>query len=65
MCFVVQLYLEFLDKFERKFVTQGAYDTQNIFQALDLAWTLLHIFPVNFSIVFLRRPWINITAGMP
>lgn len=43
--FVVQLYLEFLDKFERKFVTQGAYDTRNIFQSLDLAWTLLRIFP--------------------
>jgi hypothetical protein len=41
----VQLYLEFLDKFERKFVAQGAYDTRNIFQSLDLAWTLLRIFP--------------------
>ncbi|XP_039050686.1 V-type proton ATPase subunit B 2-like [Hibiscus syriacus] len=39
------LYLEFLDKFERKFVTQGAYGTRNIFQSLDLAWTLLRIFP--------------------
>ncbi|CAH8391094.1 unnamed protein product [Eruca vesicaria subsp. sativa] len=42
---VMQLYLEFLDKFERKFVMQGAYDTRNIFQSLDLAWTLLRIFP--------------------
>jgi hypothetical protein len=42
---LAQLYLEFLDKFERKFVTQGAYDTRNIFQSLDLAWTLLRIFP--------------------
>ncbi|KAJ8526454.1 hypothetical protein K7X08_028931 [Anisodus acutangulus] len=39
------LYLEFLDKFERRFVSQGAYDTRNIFQSLDLAWTLLRIFP--------------------
>ncbi|KZV53334.1 V-type proton ATPase subunit B 2 [Dorcoceras hygrometricum] len=39
------LYLEFLDKFEKKFVSQGAYDTRNIFQSLDLAWTLLRIFP--------------------
>nr|AAO73463.1 vacuolar H(+)-ATPase subunit B [Suaeda salsa] len=39
------LYLEFLDKFERKFVAQGAYDTRSIFQSLDLAWTLLRIFP--------------------
>ncbi|RRT41135.1 hypothetical protein B296_00048620, partial [Ensete ventricosum] len=42
---LMKLYLEFLDKFERKFVTQGAYDTRNIFQSLDLAWTLLRIFP--------------------
>lgn len=41
----LQLYLEFLEKFERKFVAQGAYDTRNIFQSLDLAWTLLRIFP--------------------
>ncbi|KAF6176068.1 hypothetical protein GIB67_000162 [Kingdonia uniflora] len=39
------LYLEFLDKFEKKFVSQGAYDTRSIFQSLDLAWTLLRIFP--------------------
>ncbi|KAK4803774.1 hypothetical protein SAY86_003591 [Trapa natans] len=39
------LYLEFLDKFERKFVTQGSYDTRTIFNSLDLAWTLLRIFP--------------------
>ncbi|KAL0365693.1 UNVERIFIED_CONTAM: V-type proton ATPase subunit B1 [Sesamum angustifolium] len=43
------LYLEFLDKFERKFVAQGAYDTRNIFQSLDLAWTLLRIFPRELS----------------
>lgn len=46
ICFEsLKLYLEFLDKFERKFVTQGAYDTRTIFQSLDLAWTLLRIFP--------------------
>jgi V-type H+-transporting ATPase subunit B len=39
------LYLEFLDKFERKFVAQGPYDTRDIFQSLDLAWSLLRIFP--------------------
>ncbi|EFJ11911.1 hypothetical protein SELMODRAFT_182820 [Selaginella moellendorffii] len=39
------LYLEFLDKFEKKFVSQSAYDTRDIFQSLDLAWTLLRIFP--------------------
>lgn len=45
LSFNFQLYLEFLDKFERKFVAQGAYDTRSIFQSLDLAWTLLRIFP--------------------
>jgi V-type H+-transporting ATPase subunit B len=34
-----------LDKFERKFVAQGAYDNRTIFQSLDLAWSLLRIFP--------------------
>lgn len=41
----VQLYLEFLEKFEQKFVAQGAYDTRDIYQSLDLAWSLLRIFP--------------------
>ncbi|KAK8705713.1 hypothetical protein V6N13_049307 [Hibiscus sabdariffa] len=36
---------QFLNKFERKFVSQGAYDTRNIFKPLNLAWTLLCIFP--------------------
>lgn len=39
------LYLEFLDKFERKFVQQGAYENRTIFESLDLAWSLLRIFP--------------------
>lgn len=39
------LYLEFLDKFERKFVAQGAYESRSIFNSLDLAWSLLRIFP--------------------
>jgi len=40
-----KLYLEFLDKFERKFVSQGSYEARDIFQSLDLAWSLLRIFP--------------------
>ena len=40
-----QLYLEFLDKFEHKFVAQGSYEGRDIFQSLDLAWTLLRLFP--------------------
>lgn len=39
------LYLEFLVKFEDKFVNQGPYENRTIFQSLDLAWSLLRIFP--------------------
>eukprot|EP00898_Chlorokybus_atmophyticus_P007280 jgi/Chlat1/7553/Chrsp63S07053 len=39
------LYLEFLGKFEQKFVAQGPYEGRDIFQSLDLAWTLLRLFP--------------------
>lgn len=39
------LYLEFLDKFEGKFVNQGSYESRSIFDSLDLAWTLLRLFP--------------------
>lgn len=39
------LYLEFLEKFEKKFVQQGAYENRTIFESLDLAWSLLRIFP--------------------
>ena len=39
------LYLEFLGKFEEKFVKQGMYESRTIFQSLDLAWELLRIFP--------------------
>ena len=38
------LYLEFLDKFESKYISQGN-DARTIYQGLDLAWTLLRIFP--------------------
>jgi len=39
------LYLEFLDKFEHKFLAQGDYEARDIFGSLDLAWTLLRTFP--------------------
>jgi V-type H+-transporting ATPase subunit B len=40
-----KLALEFLDKFEKTFVSQGAYESRDIFESLDLAWSLLRIFP--------------------
>merc|ERR1740121_1645812 len=33
------------DKFESKFLTQGPYENRDIFTSLDIAWTLLRIFP--------------------
>lgn len=39
------LYLEFLEKFEGKFISQGPYEARNIFKSLDQAWNLLRIFP--------------------
>merc|ERR1712004_49985 len=38
-------YLEFTEKFELKFTTQGQYENRDIFTSLDIAWTLLRIFP--------------------
>jgi len=39
-----KLYLEFMRKFEGKFITQGAYEKRTIFDSLDLSWELLKIF---------------------
>merc|ERR1712117_15402 len=38
-------YLEFTTKFEEKFLAQGAYENRDVFTSLDIAWTLLRIFP--------------------
>lgn len=39
------LYLEFLSKFEKLFISQGAYENRSIFDSLDVGWDLLRIFP--------------------
>lgn len=39
------MYLEFLEKFESSFVKQGSYENRSIAYSLDLAWTLLRLFP--------------------
>merc|ERR550514_2639124 len=41
------LYLEFIDKFESRFLAQGAYEKRDIFTSLDIAWELLRLFPEN------------------
>ena len=40
-----RLYLEFLEKFERDFLSQDPYESRTIFKSLDKAWNLLRIFP--------------------
>lgn len=39
------LYLEFLSKFEKNFITQGTYENRSVFESLDIGWSLLRIFP--------------------
>lgn len=39
------LYLEFIDAFESRFVSQGPYEKRDIFTSLDIAWELLRLFP--------------------
>lgn len=40
-----QLALEFLGRFENEFVKQGISENRTIFESLDLAWSLLRLFP--------------------
>jgi V-type H+-transporting ATPase subunit B len=40
-----KLSLEFLEKFEKTFITQNAYESRTIHESLDLAWSLLRIYP--------------------
>ena len=41
----IQFALEFRDRFENEFVNQGINDNRTIFESLDLAWSLLRVFP--------------------
>jgi len=38
-------YLDFLEKFERRFLSQGYYEGRTIYQSLSIAWGLLRLFP--------------------
>ena len=40
-----QLYLQFLTKFEKNFISQGSYENRTVFESLDVGWSLLRIFP--------------------
>eukprot|EP00759_Apiculatamorpha_spiralis_P053261 PhF_6_TR6145/c0_g1_i1/m.9124/K02147/ATPeV1B, ATP6B; V-type H+-transporting ATPase subunit B len=39
------LHMEFLEKFESQFLRQGFNEARDIFQSLDLCWSLLRTFP--------------------
>jgi V-type H+-transporting ATPase subunit B len=39
------LFIQFVEKFELKFLNQGSYQNRSIFDSLDLAWDLLRTFP--------------------
>lgn len=40
-----KLPLEFLEKFDKEFVSQGSHKNRSIYASLDLAWSLLRMFP--------------------
>ncbi|KAK5136038.1 Vacuolar ATP synthase subunit B [Meristemomyces frigidus] len=40
-----KLSLEFLERFEKGYIAQGAYEKRSIFDGLDQAWELLRIYP--------------------
>lgn len=40
-----KLYLIFLEKFEKDFLSQDPYESRTIFKSLDKAWDLLRVFP--------------------
>ena len=37
-------YIDFLENFEKQFISQGRYENRTIFQSLDSAWELLRKF---------------------
>jgi len=41
------LYLEFLEKFESRFLSQNINDNRTIEDSLDIAWSLLRIYPIH------------------
>ena len=39
------LYLEFLEKYEKNFLSQGYSESRSIYESLDIGWQILRIFP--------------------
>eukprot|EP00761_Pharyngomonas_kirbyi_P011728 gb/GECH01011754.1/.p1 GENE.gb/GECH01011754.1/~~gb/GECH01011754.1/.p1 ORF type:complete len:509 (+),score=122.17 gb/GECH01011754.1/:1-1527(+) len=44
-----KLYLQFLDKFEKNFLTQDFYETRSVIDSLNIAWETFRIFPNPYS----------------
>jgi len=44
---VEKLYLEFADRFEKEFISQGSTENRDIERTLDVGWELLSILPVS------------------
>ncbi|XP_072216809.1 V-type proton ATPase subunit B-like [Excalfactoria chinensis] len=40
-----RLHLDFLQRFEQRFIAQGPYERRSIWDSLSLGWQLLRIFP--------------------
>lgn len=40
-----KLSLEFLEKFEKNFIAQSTYESRTIYESIDIAWSLLRIYP--------------------
>ncbi|KAL7568890.1 hypothetical protein ACA910_015538 [Epithemia clementina (nom. ined.)] len=53
------LYLNFLEQFKGKFVSQGPYQARTIFESLDLAWSILRAFPKELLKKIPKKPSIN------
>ncbi len=45
LTYVEKLYLQFADRFEKEFITQGAEENRDIVTTLDVGWTLLSDLP--------------------
>ena len=42
---VEKLYLQFADRFEKEFITQGSHEDRDIEKTLDVGWELLSALP--------------------
>jgi V/A-type H+-transporting ATPase subunit B len=53
-----KMFLEFANKFEMGYVSQGEYEDRNIEETLDLGWRLMAVFPTQ-DLKRIRPEWID------